>query len=64
MTFAEKLSQVYTNMSRNIPIFVGIFSNRLILDVILKKNTGRGEIRYGLPISYCPPVPYCPTSNF
>ena len=71
MTFSSavwrKLSVLYMNSPRNKQIFVGNFSYKLIMDVILQNYRGTiwngGTIWYGLPISYCPPVPYCLTSK-
>ena len=65
--YEEKLSVLYMNSPRNKQIFVGNFSYKLIMDVILQNYRGTiwngGTIWYGLPISYCPPVPYCLTSK-
>ena len=67
LLYEEKLSVLYMNSPRNKQIFVGIFSYKLIMDVILQNYRGTiwngGTIWCGLPISYCPPVPYCLTSK-
>ena len=64
LLYAEKPSVLYMNSPRNKPIFVGIFSYRLILDDTLQNYRRTiwnwATIRYGLPISFCPPMSYCP----
>ena len=67
LLYAEKPSVLYMNSPRKKQIFVGNFSYKLILDVILQNYRrtiwNGGTIRNGLPISYYPPMPYCPTSK-